>query len=218
MKKIKFMFLFLFCLLTINSCATAPKVEQLCEFQPTDKKIIMLSNGLYLRKLRVALKKKGFDVPKYSYTQSMLSKTTKDEGKETTETFFYNKTEYRYGVEVVDFEVVDFDLFSSNKKINITLEIIDISTNEVVAYVTNGGWDRKDKLYESLAQQIYNIWHRRYKAIEEDVENEELEEEDDEKQKLEDDEVYEKKQKINSNTNTNKNKKNIAVNRRYITH
>lgn len=179
MKKIIALSLGLF----LSACATGPRVEVLSDnFKGTEKRIVMLSNNYHLKKLRIELRKLGFKMPKFSlYNEETITHTTNTETGSVSHSVRGNRATARYGIEVTDVSEVDWCLGGGGKKINITLEITDIDTNEVVAYITNGGWTERcliysGDLYQKLAKQISDLWKSKYKAIE--VEEDEDDEEE----------------------------------------
>lgn len=162
MKNIKIYFLSV--LIFLSSCAISPKVEQLYNFTPENKTIILLFDNF--PQLRVALRKKEFDVLKYSYEQTVLTQTKKTNNEELSKTTFFGEAQARYAIELSGYEIVDQNIFTGSSKLNIVLEIIDIKTNQVIAYIENGGWEKD--LFDKLAGQIDNLWKGKYKPVAED--------------------------------------------------
>lgn len=162
------------CLLIVvlfAGCA-ASRVELLSDsFKPDTKNIVFLSNDPDLRKLRVSLLKRGFKVPKYAGVSTTVAETKITEEGSVTVTKAFGAMEARYGIELVGTHELDW--CGSSKKKNLTIEVVDMGTNEVVAYVTEGGWDGpciiyKADLYDKLAKRIDMLWKNRYKPIEEE--------------------------------------------------
>lgn len=162
MKKIISLLLFLFLL----GCASS-RVAVLTEnFQPKEKKIVLLSGESTLKQLRIELLKKGFKVPRYSSTATSVSRTKKTKEGDVTITESFYGTAAGYGIEVTDTELLDWCIVSSAKKMNITLEIIDLQNNEVVAYISQKGWDapclNSGDLYKKLASKIDDLWKGKF--------------------------------------------------------
>lgn len=175
----KNLLIFVFCSL-LAACATGPRVEVLSDnFRGTEKKIVMLSNSYHLKKLRIELRKLGFKMPKFAfYKEETITETKNTEEGAVSRQVRGHDTTARYGIEVTSVSEVDWCLGGGGKKINITLEITDIEENEVVAYITNGGWTEacfpySGDLYKKLAKQISDLWKSKYKAIEIEEDDEE---------------------------------------------
>lgn len=172
-----------FIALFLSACATGPRVEVLVDnFKGTEKKIIMLSNNYHLKKLRIELRKLGFQMPKFAlYKEETVTETKNTEGGSVSRSVKGHDAVARYGIDVTDVSYLDTCIAGEGKKYNITLEITDIETNEVVAYITNGGWTANcfpysGDLYAKLAKQISDLWKNKYKAIEVEEDEEDLEE------------------------------------------
>ena len=166
----------------LSACATGPKVEVLVDnFKGEEKEIVMLSNDYHLKKLRVELKKYGFKMPKFAfYAEETISETKNTDTGTSSHSVRGKRSTARYGIDVTSANEVDWCPGASGRKVNITLEITDIETNEVVAYITNGGWTERcviysGDLYQKLAKQINDLWKSKYKSIETEYDDEENE-------------------------------------------
>lgn len=155
----------------LTGCA-ASRVELLSDsFKPDSKNVVFLSNDPDLRKLRVSLLKRGFKIPKYAGFSTTVAETKTTADGSITITKAFDAMEARYGIELVG--IHELDWCGSSKKKNLTVEIVNIQTNEVVAYITEGGWDgpciiyRAD-LYDKLAKRIDILWKNKYTPIKEE--------------------------------------------------
>ena len=165
--KIKYIISIFLLGLLLSACAGS-RVSVLAEnFHPKEKKIVLLSGESTLKKLRIELLKKGFKVPRYSALPTSVSRTKQTEEGEVTITEAFYGTDASYGIEVTDVKLIDWCLFSSSsQKLDITLEIIDLQNNEVVAYVSQKGWSapclNSGDLYKKLAEQIEALWKGKF--------------------------------------------------------
>lgn len=144
--------------LLIAGCATPLNVEQLQEFRPENRVVVLVNSTRYDTKLRVALAKKGFKVLKFASNQLVITEGT---GNEIARS--YNEAAARYGITFYHFQV-DRCLGNSSKLIDGVIELSDLKTNEVVIVIENGGWtgpctfDTRDDVFDGLAQALSENW------------------------------------------------------------
>lgn len=163
-------------------CASSQVSVLVDDFAPQDKRLVLLSGERVLKPLRVELIKRGFKVPRYASTVTSITEEKQTaEGKISVQKTF-NATEASYGLEVSDLQVLEKCDFSSALKYRLTVEVVDLAQNEVVAYVSQKGWERdcflsgKGNLYKELAKQINSLWKGKFAADELYVDDEEDEE------------------------------------------
>ncbi|QTN43431.1 hypothetical protein [Marinobacter salsuginis] len=144
--------------LLVTGCATPLNVEQLQEFRPENRVVVLVNSTRYDTKLRVALAKKGFKVLKFASNQSVITEGNADEIARS-----YNEAAARYGITFYHFQV-DRCLGNSSKLIDGVIELSDLKTNEVIMVIENGGWtgpctfDTRDDVFDGLAKALSENW------------------------------------------------------------
>ena len=136
--------------LLLGGCAAPLKVSKLNDFNPQSNRLILLSKSRWDIDLRLALAKKKFTVLKFA------SQATVIKGNDyKTEAEIFDRAEARYAITAY-YEQVDEMMIADTKKLNITLEVSDIKSNEVVLVIRKGGWS--DKVFDELADELRKNW------------------------------------------------------------
>ena len=142
------------------SCAAPLSVEKLQSFDPAVKEIVLLNNTRWDAKLRLALSKQGFKPLRFATTTSVYSK---GRGENEIATH-HNEAEALYGLTLYT-EQLDYCITNSGKKVNATIEISNLETNEIIMVVEKGGWTRscgthisKPTVFEDLSNALKANW------------------------------------------------------------
>lgn len=125
-------------------------------FVPENKNLIFLSGSDYNSDLRSELTSLGFTVHRFA-SQAMITE------KSQTRDLTYNQAEAKYGVEITKIRHLNTCIVSSSEKINVTVEITDILSNEVILSISKGGWTEDCGIYrggvlKDLAEEINKHW------------------------------------------------------------
>ncbi len=136
--------------LLLVGCAAPLQVSKLNDFNPQSDRLILLSKSRWDIDLRLALTKKQFTVLKFA-SQATVIKDSDDK----TATEIFNRAEARYAITAY-YQQIDEMMVSDKKKLNITLEVSDIKSNEVVLVIKKGGWS--DRVFDELASELRKNW------------------------------------------------------------
>lgn len=126
------------------------QVSKLNDFYPKSNRLILLSKNRWDVDLRLALAKKQFTVLKFPSQSTVI-----EENGARKETEIYNRAEARYAITAY-YEQVDRMMISDKKKLNITLEVSDMKSNEVLLVIKKVGWS--DRVFDELADELRNNW------------------------------------------------------------
>jgi hypothetical protein len=136
--------------LLLGGCAAPLQVSKLNDFNPTSDRLILLSKSRWDINLRLALAKKKFTVLKFASQETVIKSNDSK-----TESEIFDRAEARYAITAY-YEQVDEMMIADTKKLNITLEVSDIKSNEVVLVIRKGGWS--DKVFDELADELRKNW------------------------------------------------------------
>ena len=140
----------IFAALLLGGCATPLQVGKLNDFNPTSDRLVLLSRSRWDIDLRLALAKKQFTVLKFASQATVIK-----DGDNKTETEIFNRAEARYAITAY-YEQIDHMMIADTKKLNITLEVTDIKSNEVVLVIKKKGWS--DRVFDELADELRKNW------------------------------------------------------------
>lgn len=112
----------------------------------------MLSKSRWDINLRLALAKKHFTVLKFASQATVIK-----DNDTKTETEIFDRAEARYAITAY-YEQIDEMMIADKKEkeLNITLEVSDIKSNEVVLVIRKGGWS--DRVFDELADELRKNW------------------------------------------------------------
>jgi hypothetical protein len=136
--------------LLLNGCAAPLQVSKFNDFNPQSDRLILISKSPWDVDLRLALTKRQFTVLRFASQATVIK-----ENDNKTEAEVFDKAEARYGITVY-YDVVDRDLFSAKRKLDVTLEISDLKSNEVVMVIKKGGWSHR--VFDELADELRRNW------------------------------------------------------------
>ena len=136
--------------LLLSGCAAPLQVSKFSDFNPKSDRLILISKSPWDVDLRLALTKRHFTVLKFASQATVIKD---NDNKKETEIF--DRAEARYGITVY-YDVIDRDLFSAKRKLDVTLEVSDIKSNEVVMVIKKGGWSHR--IFDELADELRKNW------------------------------------------------------------
>ena len=140
----------LFAALLLGGCAAPLQVSKLKDFNPKSDRLILLSKSRWDIDLRLALAKKQFTVLKFASQATIIK-----DNDNKTETEIFERAEARYAITAY-YEQIDEMMIAGKKKLNITLEVSDMKSNEVVLVIKKGGWSHR--VFDELAGELRKNW------------------------------------------------------------
>jgi hypothetical protein len=153
------------CLLTIvfvllyigcSSGTSAHRIDK-SRIDENDRTFVLLNNTPWDHKIISSMAVRNFKIKKFASTKQVIQDTST--GKE-----IFNPAEARYGIRVTC-RRIDYCLWNANEKIDLTYEISDISSNDVILIVSTVGWTgscgpsfgEKD-VFESMSKAMVWQW------------------------------------------------------------
>ena len=145
-------------LMLLSGCASSLNVDKLQDFKPVSKNLVFLTQTEWDGNFRVELARQGFKVLKMPSINTVV---TQGQNKQEIARL-YSEAEARYGISIT-WQRVDMCIYNSSRLIDVTMEVTDMKTNEVLMVVKKGGWtgpclDPRDKVFEVLAKVLANEW------------------------------------------------------------
>ena len=140
----------------ISSCAKPLEVTLISRIEDKTRIFALLGTTPYDKDLVISFAKRGLKIKKFS---SVKTVTEKSENLDVE----YNLAEARYGITLSWTRAMDICLVNSGVKIDVTVEISDLKTNEIVMYIEKGGWTqpcglRKALIFDDIAAEIDQLW------------------------------------------------------------
>lgn len=146
-------------LLLVGCQLTDKRAQSLVIGSPTDKarQFILLGAGKYEGDLTFALIEQGFSVKPIAVTQGVTELETSSRMVE------YKKAGYRYALKIsMTHDYAWPCAFSGAHRVNVTMSVIDIETNETLAIVRQVGPDGScpplTPVWPLLAKELARVW------------------------------------------------------------
>lgn len=138
-------------------CAAPLEVQRLEQFTPESNSFVLLSHSPWDNKLRTELSKNGMKILKFASQNTVISN-----GKQGEIARIYDEAGAKYGLSFTWLQV-DYCLTSTSRKINATLEVTDLRTNEVLIVIEKGGFTEQcgihsGELFKDLAKALAVNW------------------------------------------------------------
>ena len=135
-------------------------VERLAQFTPQSKRLVLLTTTRYDNKLRTALTKQGFTVLKFASTKTVVTA-----GDANEVAAIYEKAEAAYALSFT-YDIADSCMGNDSMKLDATLEVTDLSKNQVVFVIERCAWTgqcawegRGPNIFEQLAEAVAQEWN-----------------------------------------------------------
>ena len=129
------------------------------DFSSTPKELVLLSGSAYDPEIRMALASQGFKVKKLSSVHEIEEEARSGEKRS------YSKAEARIGMTIYLGGILDVCIGNASivKFSKVTWELSDLETNQVLLYLSNGGWTsqcgiHRNTLWEPLAEALAAKW------------------------------------------------------------
>ncbi|MEZ9509763.1 hypothetical protein [Vibrio breoganii] len=133
--------LLLVCVVLITGCASGLQANKFGTIDSDEKDIVIMNSTVWDSKIRIELMKQGFKVKRFSSVER-VHVSDGNIGKS------FNSAEARYGITVIPGPTVDRCLSASIYKYkDISIEVTDLQTNEVVFITSKGGWPEDCGVY-----------------------------------------------------------------------
>ena len=134
-----------------------PQTTVMANVAGKPRDFILLGAGPYEGDLTVALFQEGFKVRPIAVTQKVT------ELESPTKLVEYKEAGYRYALKLaISHDFLWTCVFSSGHRVNVTMTVIDIQTNETLAIVKQTGPDREcpplTPVWPLLARELSKVW------------------------------------------------------------
>jgi hypothetical protein len=151
--------IFAFSLFILVGCKVADSIPKTIVTKSINSKpnqFILLCDSAYEGDLSMALMENGFTVKPIPLTQAVVELET------PTKIIKYNEAGYRYALKIsIRHNYRDFCVFSGGHLVDVTMTVIDISSNETLAIIQQNGPDRKcpplTPVWTLLAKELKRI-------------------------------------------------------------
>src|SRR5437879_969571 len=132
-----------FVTILLSGCASGLNVHKFedVKIDPNEKAFVLLTDSKWATNLRLELAKHGFKIKKFASRQNARKNiVTESSGGLTEDERSYREAEARYGITLTQKSQVDWCPFNDNIKVNFSLEVSDLKTNDVVIVIEKGDW------------------------------------------------------------------------------
>ena len=136
--------------LCFAACAAPLKIEKLAAIDASSREFVLLTTTPWDADLRSAMHRQNFKVLKFASQKTIIR-----EDKAVEQTEVYRKAGARYAISL-SYDVIDRDIFSAKRKLDVVLEVADIRSNEVILVIKKGGWSHK--VFDELAKELSAQW------------------------------------------------------------
>ncbi|MGB2579551.1 hypothetical protein AAIR98_001470 [Elusimicrobium simillimum] len=158
MKKHLTLCLLIFSLSACSMCysTNAKKSIFTQDFNPKNQTVILIGTSKYTSNLRTALGEQGFKVLRFAGTDTISVSNDKIQG--------YVEANASYAIEITKADYRGYCLSNDDSHaVRISVDIIDITNNEVVATFTRTGWTEqcsfcKSLVFDNLSEEINAFW------------------------------------------------------------
>ena len=121
------------------------------------KQFILIGAGQYEGDLSIALFQQGFKVKPIAVTNSAM------ELESSSKIIGYKEAGYRYALRLsISHNYIWTCTFSSGHLVDVTMTVIDIGSNEIIAIIKQSGPDRKcpplTPIWDLLAKELAKAW------------------------------------------------------------
>ncbi len=140
----------------ISGCAKPLEVTQIREIEDKTRIFALIGTSTYDKDIVIAFAKRGLKIKRFSSVRTVTEISEKLYVK-------HSLTEARYGISLSWTRPMDVCLGNSGVKIDVSVEISDLNTNEIVMYIEKGGWTqlcglRTSLVFDGIAEAVNKLW------------------------------------------------------------